>query len=1507
MAEFLSRENLEPRHFEHRHSHNAHRFEGWQYRVEIILELSPIRQAPGPASVTIKSFKDDQAPSHTIVPGTKDRRRFSELVFLLAAKLKYDILLKHPFDHAGFLHSKEIIRLNQRGVTKVQPTLYGAMGHLHGKASQPHSPENVFLRKFFIERDQLWHFVCFCGTTNGYANSQDLVWWLNISPEDIFFRDTSGHPINDSRLKEMLAKLFPPECLLEVPELQAFMKRLEGRFETEFRRSEESVAREATPTMRFDTTEEFEHKLREILKNEALQHLCEKLKPKDENDYQPLDLDCGIPEEYEHQLQGEEVGVRETKLNLRRKWKHFNFIALLKPFGIYVLSSDVGTGKTTFLRHLQLQLLKKEGFVPIFIHASKIEKCEPGNVAELVQHLAKGFYPKLREGEFVSYLLHALSQKKVFLLIDGMDQIHGVGTEYDQLIDKIMKLFPDNLIIASRPTAVISLEENKDVTFLRLKPFSAETRRRYFREHYKRACDLSMKAPDLVAVPMLAYMVRSLIDKKLDRNIKNRAQLYQRFVSHILSGYEHEEVKLSRHMAAGTRSILGQISYDALAEKTPLIQKIPADFCWERIESTGAKLDDLPKYGLVNLIVERSEGAKDFLYFTHQSFQEFLAAEWAARSRDKVNHILDEIWNPKWKEVIKFLAGLIGTSFVEQIYSTGFEDDIIHSRLFLTAACCAEVGKSSPVERDLLAELKELIRKPPFETDALIALSKLNTSKAADFFLELLFDKQLELQDHQFKMSLGYERELDLSSVLTTMKRKFTDQHKDIIISFLETCQWPLCEELAMVIGYVSNSLKSKDIDALIDYVCTGGIYDVLCFDASKRLSSSHVERIFRYIRGGNTYTREQALKVLEELTCHFYKFKFPLTRKSHRLINFDYTDEEVISFGIHKKIQPKHIEILTKCMMRKTQRWDPAYTQARAFSVLSNLAGKIPLPSSTIAAVVNLLKSPSSHLLETVLDGIGRFVSQIQSIHINQIKSFIKDSDINLQKTAIYAFSRLVNKLSDEDISIVMPFLQSDNAYLKYATLYLLKRAHRRLSDSQINAIVRLLPIETEEDFSISDIIQRRELPCCCSICNFDLLESVCQLLRVLTYKMLPQHVDRIIEAIVKDNKLFLDVVIRNPSAEDFQIQRRFIPLPPKLTRHQFGKVLGLLKRGSTNDIKTALIFLYNVNQNLNQDCIRRIVPFVESSCVEVVRLAILTLKKCKQLSSSQVDTVIKCLDHEDRDVRFATNQYLNRHATRLTQDNVMSLLGMLQCGRTAAKWISLEVLENIVDKVQDSHVHLVVDALTNPNTDINSSAVTVLKKLADKLTFEDIQKIERYACGQDKFARLPAIEMLLFLNDTVSSEQIYKLIDCLVGPYKDYSAYSVCELIDKVASMLDDRHVHRIMQIYKKSLHDQAVCRAVSLLPKMSLLKYEGIFRSLLDKSDIVQLSDLFKILNKIAGELEPQSIWKIIKIMPSLEDNSNPIQDKAYFLLKNIYEHGNFPDHHRQLLLPFDRKNS
>jgi len=102
--------------------------------------------------------------------------------------------------------------------------------------------------------------------------------------------------------------------------------------------------------------------------------------------------------------------------------------------------------------------------------------------------------------------------------------------------------------------------------------------------------------------------------------------------------------------------------------------------------------DDLLGFGLMNALVEWQEKDIDSrLFFTHQSFQEFLAARYAMLNSAARERLLQQMWQPRWREVLKFMVGLDDTGkVIEAVYPGPKADNLIFSRLFLAVACLPE-------------------------------------------------------------------------------------------------------------------------------------------------------------------------------------------------------------------------------------------------------------------------------------------------------------------------------------------------------------------------------------------------------------------------------------------------------------------------------------------------------------------------------------------------------------------------------------------------------------------------------------------------------------------------------------------------------------------------------------------------------------------------------------------------------------------------------------------------
>ena len=82
----------------------------------------------------------------------------------------------------------------------------------------------------------------------------------------------------------------------------------------------------------------------------------------------------------------------------------------------------------------------------------------------------------------------------------------------------------------------------------------------------------------------------------------------------------------------------------------------------------------------------------------------------------------------------------MGESFVQHMYPPGCKDNVIYSRLFLTARCCVELDTATSVELQVFEKLRSLVTVHPFRRRAALSLSKLHVREAINVLIELLPD-----------------------------------------------------------------------------------------------------------------------------------------------------------------------------------------------------------------------------------------------------------------------------------------------------------------------------------------------------------------------------------------------------------------------------------------------------------------------------------------------------------------------------------------------------------------------------------------------------------------------------------------------------------------------------------------------------------------------------------------------------------------------------------------------
>src|SRR5262249_21392966 len=110
----------------------------------------------------------------------------------------------------------------------------------------------------------------------------------------------------------------------------------------------------------------------------------------------PLHLEAGHIETKQRQEKDASRAEANRKMHTHgRAWKRFDQKNLLPPRGKFVLSADVGTGKTTFVEWLAAELVRRTHLLPVVMTCDEFERLAPKRLDDLVEalHLTDAFLP----------------------------------------------------------------------------------------------------------------------------------------------------------------------------------------------------------------------------------------------------------------------------------------------------------------------------------------------------------------------------------------------------------------------------------------------------------------------------------------------------------------------------------------------------------------------------------------------------------------------------------------------------------------------------------------------------------------------------------------------------------------------------------------------------------------------------------------------------------------------------------------------------------------------------------------------------------------------------------------------------------------------------------------------------------------------------------------------------------------------------------------------------------
>ena len=681
----LSRKVMDDRHLSHPHSGSAGQFKSWTYKLIISLRT----HSKGPSafeSIAIHNTDGKENRSLVIHPGTTDDyRRVGELLSLLAAKLKYDLLRGAPPDNAGFLHTKEIAKLRARGKTRVPGALYQSLGALWRGAKDEEGQYYHFLRRFLSGRDQLWHLICFRGATGTTVATQNLVWWLNVQPEDVSFVWEGGSDPITSVLKDALSRLFPKSCFLSKHSRSEFRKLVEGLPGVTSRYDDR------VPEMRSGGE----------LADQVMTYLKD------------LADECGrLPYYFPKHLRVNKSGTQsfdEVLPTVRVIEDRHNSPVMTIPwdnragkrFQQAVILGDPGFGKTWLLRCEARRLAYKaiNGIadskidldrvdLPIFVRLPDMASLvsEKKTLADIVVEL----HGNGRSGDFHDYLRRQLISGHGIVLLDAWDEISDLNRrqQLGDLIANFSGTYVGRILLTSRSMdydltppplpngeklAMIPWNRYQVESFIRVWFESEES-------HVGQFVRKLEQHPQCCALARIPLMLQFLCQVYPDADLPSqRSELYRNCLVGLLRDWQIQDkhnigksqYRLSKTYIGALIEALERLALelhigglnqfyeeDVRSILTSFFKEISKDSCLHELEAQEATPTKIMEHFKdCGILVPSANTGPRKLQFLHLTFQEYLAARAIAKREDCVEMALKHVYDPAWNHVLIMLGG----------------------------------------------------------------------------------------------------------------------------------------------------------------------------------------------------------------------------------------------------------------------------------------------------------------------------------------------------------------------------------------------------------------------------------------------------------------------------------------------------------------------------------------------------------------------------------------------------------------------------------------------------------------------------------------------------------------------------------------------------------------------------------------------------------------------------------------------------------------------------------
>ncbi len=375
-------------------------------------------------------------------------------------------------------------------------------------------------------------------------------------------------------------------------------------------------------------------------------------------------------------------------LSLRGECENKDGIEVANSNQYLMVLGGPGAGKTTFLRRVGLEALKKESSqfnhscVPVILELKQFNKDEIDLTQAIVKELENFGFPPSKE-----VVTKALEEGKFLILLDGLDEVPESNfNAVCNSIDRFVTKFEKNRFIASCRLAAYksSFQRFRDIELADFNDrqieqfihnwFQSDLDRQ---SHTASTCwsDLNepgnQSAKELAQTPLLLTFLCLVYNRSL-RFPSNRSELYQKALDILLEEWAAEKrVKyqpIAPELNVGVEKVLlSEIAYKNFARNRLFF---PRQQLIDSIQDFLADTVDKPKYldgqAILNAIVIQQgilvERAPNIFSFSHLTLQEYLTALYISKQRDRMEKLIKEhLGHRSWREIFLLVAGLVET------------------------------------------------------------------------------------------------------------------------------------------------------------------------------------------------------------------------------------------------------------------------------------------------------------------------------------------------------------------------------------------------------------------------------------------------------------------------------------------------------------------------------------------------------------------------------------------------------------------------------------------------------------------------------------------------------------------------------------------------------------------------------------------------------------------------------------------------------------------------------